>query len=138
MNFRFAAYIFILFCCFGCKINQTKNHLREGRWIEKYELDSLKYVSKGRFRHDEEIRTWKYRANKKLIKKEVYKNGICYVTNYHPNGKIASIGKTTSQRTETERHWFYFGDWNFYNENGKLESIRYYEKGELINETQMN
>ena len=122
----------------SCKINQRKNHLREGRWIEKHELDSVKYVAKGKFRHDEEIKTWKYFANKKLVKKEVYKNGVCQVINYHPNGKIASIGKTRSELTATERHWFYFGDWIFYDENGKIESIGYYEKGELINETQMN
>lgn len=138
MNFRIAYSFLILIFCFGCKINRVRNHLREGRWIEKNKLDSVTYIAKGRFRHDEEINTWKYRANKKLIKKEIYKNGICHVTNYHPNGKIASIGKTKSERTETGRHWFYFGDWNFYDENGILESICYYEKGEMINEIQIN
>ncbi len=111
--------------------------MREGKWIEKFTSNSVQYKSKGRYKHDEEIRTWKYFANNKLIKKEVYKNGICHVTNFHQNGKVASIGKTKSLLTTTQRHWFYFGDWIFYDETGKTELIRYYEKGELIHETEM-
>lgn len=135
---RFTLGVVLLCLCFGCKINRTKNHLREGRWVEKYKLDSIHYTAKGKFRHDEEINTWKYYAGKKLVKKEVYENGICLMTNYHPNGKIASIGKTKSQLTESGRHWFYFGDWIFYDENGKIMSIGYYQNGELINEIPMN
>jgi hypothetical protein len=122
----------------GCKINQRKNHLREGRWIEQFTSDSINYKSVGKYRRDEEIKTWKYFAGNKLVKKEVYENGICLVTNYHKNGKTASIGKTKSQLSETGRHWFYFGDWIFYDEHGTIELIRKYENGELINETQMN
>lgn len=36
--------------------------------------------------------------------------------------------------TDKEIHWFYSGDWKFYNENGELLGIRTCENGNIINE----
>jgi len=34
-------------------------------------------------------------------------------------------------------HWFYFGDWKFYSDKGKLIEIKKYNSGELISEEKM-
>ena len=127
--------ILILLCCSSCKINQIKNGQREGLWIEKYDLESVQHKSIGKYRKDEEIKTWKFFKNNKLYRKEIYKNGFCIMTFYHDNGKIASQGKTKVVESPKERHWFYFGDWKFFDTNGKLHTIKKYTNGELISET---
>lgn len=119
---------------FGCKINKTKNRMREGLWIETYTIDSSTYKSKGKYKNDEEIKTWRYFKNKKIQKIEQYKNNVCYVTTYYPNGKIESKGQTKVTNTPTQRHWFYFGAWIFYNEKEQIYLIKTYENGVSIRE----
>lgn len=34
-------------------------------------------------------------------------------------------------------HWFYNGDWKFYDESGQLIGIRTYENGAILNETEI-
>ena len=37
-------------------------------------------------------------------------------------------GHTQTDRNEKEDHWYYIGDWYFYNQNGSLDSIKTYKK----------
>ena len=67
-----------------------------------------------------------------ILKKENYKKDICYVINYHPNGKIASTGKTRLVIKDDLAHWFYFDEWLFYDENGNYIETRTYNNGELM------
>lgn len=97
-------------------------------------MNGISYKSKGKYKKGIEVNSWRYYANKKRIKKEKYKNGICYVTTYFENGKTESKGKTKLAITDTETHWFYFGDWLFYDKNGQLISVKSYVAGELVNE----
>jgi antitoxin component YwqK of YwqJK toxin-antitoxin module len=130
----FAALLLILI---GCKTNQIKNKKREGFWVELYEQDTSKYKSKGYYQASDPKKTWRYYLNGKLIKKEKYKLGICNTTFYFKNGKIESQGQTNLSETTTETHWFYNGNWRYYDEKGKLTCIRNYNNGELIHETIM-
>ena len=56
------------------------------------------------------------------------------VTTYHENGKIASAGKTKLVITTTETHWYYFDEWHFFDDTGKLIQIKKYADGELLEE----
>ncbi len=121
----------------ACKINQTKNHERVGRWVVKMrhgdQMQIIKenYNSKGFGKG-----IWKYYLDGKLYKREHYsKKGICYVTNYHPNGKVASTGQTKLEVKPPMIHWFYSGDWFYFNENDQLIKVQKYENGDLIRET---
>ena len=31
-----------------------------------------------------------------------------------------------------ERHWYYFGDWKYYDEQGNLKYIKKYDKGKKV------
>lgn len=118
----------------GCKTNRTINHDRVGKWVYKDTVNGILYKSKGRYKKSIEIKTWKYFANHKLIKKEKYKNGICYITNYNQQGKIESMGQSIMVDENNETHWYYFGEWKFFNKNQELIAIKKYEKGVLISE----
>lgn len=139
MNFRLAQFlIFLLLLVSGCKINRTVNHDRIGKWVYKDTVNGILYKSKGRYNKSIEIKTWKYFANRKLIKKEKYVNGICYITNYNGKGQIVSTGQSKLIDENNETHWYYFGDWKFFNEKEELFSIKKYEKGVLISEEKTN
>ena len=121
----------------GCKtipINQKINKNREGLWIEHYSLDSLHYKSVGKYHNGDPIKKWRYYLNGKLIKREKYKSNLCQTTTYHKNGKIQSKGLTKTTTNSLETHWFYDGDWHFFDEKGKHIMVRNYYNGELITE----
>lgn len=130
-------FIIILFSIFGCKsehINQKIDKKKEGKWVDVYLQDSVQYKSVEFYKNDVPIKKWKTFINGKLYKSEKYKNGICIVKSYYENGKLESKGKTKLEVNATETHWFYFGEWKFYSDNGKLKGTKNYEKGELISE----
>ena len=37
-------------------------------------------------------------------------------------------GITKLESNTNEDHWYYYGEWQFFNPNGKLDSIKIYEK----------
>lgn len=126
--------ITLFFCCalfFGCKTNRYADKEREGLWIEKSSVNGIPYKSKGRYHKGFEKKTWRYYEDGKLITKEKYRDSICYVTHYK-NGKKNREGQTKLLITETDLHWFYFGDWKTYDATGKLTEIDTYVNGELL------
>ena len=129
-------YIFSTFFLFAnCKTNQIVNKQKHGKWIYKDTINEVVYKTVEKHKNGNEIKTWRYYANKKRIKKEKYKNGICNVTNYYPSGKIASKGKTKLVITDKLAHWFYFDYWYFYDEKEQLVDTKFYADGVLLGET---
>jgi antitoxin component YwqK of YwqJK toxin-antitoxin module len=132
--------LFLLFLI-GCKstpTNQKINKKREGLWIENYAIDSAKYKSVGKYHLGDPTKRWCYYLNGKIIKREKYKHNICKTTTYFENGKIQSKGQTKTTTDNIEIHWFYDGDWNFFDEKGKLIVTRKYNNGELVSEVKNN
>ncbi|MWB94275.1 hypothetical protein GON26_07870 [Flavobacterium sp. GA093] len=133
-------FIILFFCgilLLGCKsksINQKIDKKREGVWIDAYTQDSIVYKSIEHYKKDLPVKKWKSYINGKIYKTEKYKNGICTVKYYYENGKLQSKGKTRIDVSAAETHWFYFGDWKFYSDKGKLTEIKKYNNGELISE----
>lgn len=126
--------IFTLFLMLGCKTNKMRNKHREGLWIEHYNQDSSHYKSIGKYHKGDPVKKWRYYLNGKIIKKEKYKGNICNTTFYHQNGKIQSIGKTKLDTFGKYPHWYYFEEWDYYNEDGKLISTKKYNNGKLLTE----
>lgn len=128
--------LFILVC--SCKINKTVNHDRVGKWIYKDTVNGILYKSKGRYKKSIEIKTWKYYENRKLVKTEKYKDGICYITTFDSEGHITSTGQSMMVEENEETHWYIIGEWTFFDKNGKVIGIKKFEKGELISEVIVN
>lgn len=120
----------------SCKTNRIKNNERHGKWIDTFSTPTVTYKTVGRFKNGFEKGTHKRFANKKLHRKEKYKNGICHTIYYYPNGTVMSQGDTKLSVTDEELHWYYQGDWKFYDENGKLLGIKSYEQGQLVNQVE--
>lgn len=118
----------ILFSC-KSKTNQIVNKHREGKWITIDTLDAI-YTTKGKYCKGNEVGTWKQYRNDKLVRKEIYSTNASRLIFYYPNGKIMKKGHTKIDREEKEDHWYYVGDWRFYNPKGPLDSIKTYKKEE--------
>ena len=124
----------MLFSCKSKLINQKIDKKKEGLWVDNYEQDSTTYKSLEYYKNDQPVKKWKSYINGKIYKTEKYKNGICIVRYYYENGKLQSKGKTKIEVNAVETHWFYFGDWKFYSDKGKLTEIKNYKNGDLISE----
>ncbi len=135
-NYQCITFV-IMLLLLGCKtksINQKENKLREGLWVETYSLDSAQYKSVGAYHRGDPIKKWRYYLNGKIIKKEQYKPNNCRTTTYFENGKIQSKGQTKTTTDTIQTHWFYDGEWKFYNEKGKLIGIKKYKEGQLLSD----
>ena len=124
----------MLFSCKSKPINQKIDKKKEGLWVDNYQQDSTTYKSFEYYKNDQPVKKWKTYINGKIYKTEKYKNGICIVKYYYENGKLQSKGKTKIEVNTVETHWFYFGDWKFYSDKGKLTEIKKYSNGDLISE----
>lgn len=119
----------------SCKTNQTINHYKEGKWVYKDTVNGILLKSKGRYKKSLEIKTWKYFENRKLVKKEQYKDSICYITTFDHKGRITAKGQSMMVEESDGTHWYIIGEWIFYNAKGLAIGIKKYQKGELISET---
>ena len=128
-------FFIIILLFISCKTNQTIDGKREGKWKFKEASDNEVFFQKGYYTNGIESGTWKSYQNKKLVRKEKYKGKVGYMTNYYPNGKIQSQGATKIEENEKGFHWRLSGDWNYYDQNGKLYLTRIYSYGNIITES---
>lgn len=114
-------------------LNRDKAHV--GRWEYKEDKeDPGKITSKGRFKNGKQVKKWKYfypNGNLYLVEKYDSKKDfrILNATYYHPNGKIAHIGKAVQENTKEKIHYYWIGDWKYYNEDGSFMKTVIYENG---------
>ncbi len=119
----------------SCKTNQTINKQKVGRWIYSDTLNKVCYKSVGRYHKNIEKGTWKSFEGTLLVKTEKYKKDFCITTTYHKNGQIASQGTTKLAESENDTHWYYYGEWKFYDKIGKLLETKTYQKEDLYQKT---
>ncbi|PRY53067.1 hypothetical protein B0I27_10474 [Arcticibacter pallidicorallinus] len=116
----------------SCRTNQFKDNLRHGRWVYKDSTSNDLLISKGRYRGGNEIGKWKHYNNGVLFRLEKFKGDRAKVVNYYPDQTVESLGTTGLDRSAEMIHWYYDGKWKFYSEDGKLDSIKIFNKGELV------
>lgn len=128
--------IIIILCIIltSCKINQTKNGLKTGKWIQKEKFMNIESVATGRYKKGEKIGTWKEFMSDRLLSKEKYKKNSCHVIKYHNTGKIQQIGFSKKNVIESKIEWLPTGEWTFYDSEGVLLGTKIYEKGIPVEE----
>jgi len=127
--------VFALCLLASCKINQTKDGLKTGLWITKDGSGEEGYKSRGRYKKGHEKGVWKYFYNDTLYQKDKYSGMSARVRFYHPNKKIRASGKTEMDYNGKLAHWYYNGDWKYFDVQGKLVKTITYKKGSPIAET---
>jgi len=109
-----------------------KNKEYHGRW-KLYLQDNL--VRNGRFKHGQEVGTWRYyypSGNIYMVEKYKRNSPVIEVWRYHENGKLAKSGKAKYYNTETLAHYYWEGEWNVYDEQGNFTHTETYLKGNIL------
>lgn len=115
------------------KINQYKNGRQEGLWIMYSDSANQNKESRGHYVNGKEKGKWKYYyENGKLRKKEKFKVSGIRTKFYYETGKIKSKGIAKLEPEDSLMHYYFQGNWKYYNEKGKLTSIVFYEKGQEV------
>lgn len=129
--------IVLLLASCNTKMNQyikdEKNvSKRHGKWKEEYSSDEGTLIAVGKYKNGEKVGIWKTTLNNQLFQKDKIKKNITKTKIYHQNGKLMQSGQSKMEVSKNERHWYYFGDWKFYNEKGNLQYIKKYEDGKKV------
>ena len=124
--------VFSLFLLGSCKVNRTHNGLKTGLWITKDDGDGFK--NRGHYRKGEQRGVWKYFYNDTLYQKEKYSGHNARVRLYHRNKKLSARGRTQIDFTSKMAHWYYQGDWKYFDAGGKLLKTVTYDKGSAVAE----
>lgn len=115
------------------KLNRNQEHV--GRW--KYNDDKEnphQITSKGRFKNGKQVKKWKYfypSGQLYLVEKYDSKKDfrVLNATYYHPNGNVMHVGQAVQENTKDKIHYYWIGNWHYYNEDGSLKKTVVYEKG---------
>lgn len=134
--------VFVFVSC-QTKTNQyikisEKSQKRHGKWIEKYPTEEGTLITVGKYKKGEKVGVWKTTLENQLYQKEKIRRKKIKMFVYHRNGNIMERGQSKLDISENERHWYYFGDWKFYDENGKLKYVKKYADGKKIDSLSFN
>ena len=137
MNIQNPYKIIILLLCISltsCKINQTKNGLKTGKWIQNEKFMNTTSITTGRYKKGDKTGTWREFMSDKLLSKEKYKKNSCHIIKYHNTGKIQQIGVSNKALVNSKTEWLPTGEWKFYDSEGILLGTKIYKKGIPIQE----
>lgn len=129
--FLFAVMVILLG---SCQVNRYKHNLKTGLWINKDDNGDVIYKSRGRYKYGKEKGTWKYYHDKTLFKKERHNGDTSEMWFYHLNKKVMANGKTEINFNGIEIHWYYTGDWKYFDQQGRLLKTVTYKLGNPIAE----
>lgn len=137
MKIQIPYKIVLLLLCVSltsCKINQTKNGLKTGKWIQNEKFMNTTSITTGRYKKGDKTGTWREFMSDKLLSKEKYKKNSCHIIKYHNTGKIQQIGVSNKALMNSKTEWLPTGQWKFYDSEGVLLGTKIYEKGIPIQE----
>lgn len=125
------------------KMNQyvkvgEKSKKRHGKWKEEYPTNEGTLVAVGKYKKGEKVGVWKTYFDNKLYQKEHIRKNITKIKRYFPTGTIMEKGQTRLEISQNERHWFYSGDWKYYDDKKNLRYIKKYEKGKITDSISFN
>ncbi|MGE4514869.1 MAG: hypothetical protein AB7E26_13815 [Chryseobacterium sp.] len=131
------SFLLILLVFVSCttKINQyirNENNVnkRHGKWEEEYSSDKGKLMASGKYKMGRKIKIWKIYLDDKLYEKNRFRKNMTKTKRYYADGKLMEKGQSKMDVSANEQHWYYFGDWKYYDEKGKLGYIKKYVNGE--------
>lgn len=127
--------VLLNYACAPRKINQMKNGQRQGLWIVYKDNTKTKMLTRGRYKNGDAIGKWYfYTIDGALERTDRYKGSEMKVRFYHSNGKVAAKGRARIVNENDKFHYYWYGNWNYYLEDGRLEKIVTFEKGTAVKE----
>lgn len=113
------------------KVNQLdEKGNKHGYWIEYLDPEHSAISGKGWFEHGREARRWiHYHFNGKRRLKYKYLKEDIKVKYYYPNGRLEQKGHARIEYSEKDVHYYWHGEWRFYDEQRRLQKRMMYSEG---------
>lgn len=113
------------------KTNQfDENGKKHGFWVEYLDSEHVDISGKGKFEHGRESGKWiHYHFNGKRRLKYKYLKDDIKVKYYYTNGKLEQKGRARIEYTKKDVHYFWEGEWKFYDDKRRLQKVMLYEDG---------
>jgi len=108
---------------------------RQGRWRSYFDEANTQLQTRGHYRHGQPVGRWRYYSATGLLeRRECYlgRDGRSLLTYYHPNGRVARRGQARVADEPDGAHFYWFGEWQQFTEAGALDSVKTYNKGQLV------
>ena len=115
-------------------INRLNRHgQRTGKWIVYLDSAKTKKSTEGRYRKGNPVGKFYYYTMEGILeRREISRFKVLKTTLYYPDKTIRFKGKARIDNETDKIHYYFFGKWKYYDEQGKLLKYCYYEKGKLI------
>lgn len=128
-------FLILTFFIHSCsQKNRLNRHgYRTGRWLTY--LDSAKTIKsfEGRFRNGNTVgKSYYYTTTGVLERREINRFKVLKTTFYYPNKTVRLKGKARIDDLSDKIHYYFYGRWKYYDEDGKLSKYCYYDKGQLV------
>lgn len=132
MKNTFFLFLFSVLLLSSCGIKRTRNKAKVGKWVTIDTLNSDVYKNIEYYKKGQPVRKWRNYKNKKLVKSEKYQGNSSTIKFYNDFQKVIATGKTKLDETADLAHWYYDGDWFYYNDAEKLTATKTYYQGVLL------
>jgi hypothetical protein len=133
---RIKVLLLLLLLYTSCVIHSQPNKLnknlqRKGKWLT-YD-DSLRTIKsfEGRFRNGKSVGKSIYYFNGKIDRIEKKRFRKLKTTLYYADGKIKAKGNARLINGDSLMHYFFYGKWKYFDENGKLFKYVYFDNGQI-------
>ena len=117
---------------FSQKNRLNKHGQRTGKWIVYSDSTKTIKSTEARYRKGKNVGKSYYYTNGILERKEINRFKKLKTTIYYPNGKKNLTGQARIEDLPDKIHYYFYGTWKYYDEEGKLIKYGYFEKGKLV------
>lgn len=141
--FRFIllVLVFILFADLNAQIlHKNLNKLdedgkRKGLWISYWDEEEKVPMSVARYKKGREVGVSKeYHMNGNLRLKFRYGEERIRVKYYDEDRRLEQKGWAILDYNEVDTHYYWHGEWKYFNNKRKLQKVKYYQHGEEISQ----
>lgn len=125
----------------GLFINRYDRHnLHHGKWKYKDLANRRRLVCIGWFDHGKQVKEWKYYYNTGQIRfVEQYTwvgdKRLVNVIYFHENGQVSNKGIAMVENDGEKSHYYWEGDWNYFETDGTFVKTVTYNNGQPIKST---
>jgi antitoxin component YwqK of YwqJK toxin-antitoxin module len=125
----------LISACVSKNSNGYKNGRQHGRWIIYTDTSHSLILTAGKFKNGIPVGKWTYNTPGGVLDRvEVYRGEKIRIRHYHSNGQLHFKGRARLITDEKKLHFFYYGEWNYYDADGRPDKKAYYENGKLVKE----
>lgn len=117
---------------FKKKKDPENDSLRNGKYYEYWDRDSLHLSARGHFCNGVPCKKWKYFHYEGKRRMKVKYSDDLKIKYYNAKGRLTQKGHATLEWNGQSTHFYWHGLWKYYDHKRKLYRIARFEKGKEV------